>query len=187
MKGPLILYLAVSSLLHILNVNAQRCANDVDYAYGTVTQACNWIRHDENRRQELCMNTAVALNCPISCGHCCDNDLKYSFNVNAGSSERCSWLANNQDKKDKWCGKFLNGQLIQDGCPKECGICLQKVTTISRTLYLNGHQTSESTTISPEDEQDTDCGNTDTYMYNNTVAQNCMWIHRLESRRKLLC
>jgi len=176
----MILYLALLNLFQILNVNAQQCVDDVDYRYGTVTQTCSWIRDDENRRQDLCMNKRVALNCPFSCGYCCENDLKYSLNVKSGSSKKCSWLANNQYRKDKWCGEFRNGQLVQDGCSEACGVCLQKVTTMtSRTLSSNG-RTSDYAVV---------CENDTSYIFNVATGapKRCRWLFNNAERQKRWC
>ena len=99
------LFLAALTLLQIHGVNSERCVNSLAYSYDNdVTHTCNWIRDDEDRRQELCLEAEVALSCPISCGQCCQNDFRFKFKLKKSKKEKCNFITNTF-KRNKYCYK----------------------------------------------------------------------------------
>jgi len=133
------LFLAALTLLQIHGVNSERCVNSLDYFYDSdVTHTCNWIRDDEDRRQELCLEAEVASSCPISCGQCCQDDSKFKFKIKKGKKEKCKFITNNK-KRNKYCDKKgdkkSKGQLVKNGCPKACENCVSKVTNAPSTYH----------------------------------------------------
>jgi len=126
------------------------CADSVDYVYDRdETHICKWVGDDEDRRQELCLEADVALNCPLSCGYCCENDAAYRFLVNSGDAKKCKWLNDDQNKQNKWCDEFSNGQLINDGCPKACGTCFAKVSHMPSSTPSSAPSASPSLSKMP--------------------------------------
>jgi len=140
------LFLAALTLLQIHGVNSERCVNSLDYFYDRdVTHTCNWIRDDEDRRQELCLEAEVASGCPISCGQCCQDDIYFVFNVGLGGEAGCDLirLITNNVQRNKNCDKdgWLDQgwgprwQLVKNGCPKACENCVSKVTNVPSTYH----------------------------------------------------
>jgi len=110
------------------------CVDNDAYTYGTnIDQTCMWIRK-KYQRDELCLETDVALNCPIACGYCCENDPKYRIKLDSGAEEKCSWL-DIPRKVNRYCNNYSNGKLVKNGCNKACRHCfLPKVTNVPSSV-----------------------------------------------------
>ena len=97
------LFLAALHLLQISDNNSQCCDNILDYSYdNNVTQTCNWIRDNEDRRQELCLDAIVVSSCPILCGKYCENNFKLKFTLGKWGRVKCNFI-NNQQQRLKYC------------------------------------------------------------------------------------
>jgi len=59
--------------------------------------------------------------CRVQCGECCTEDPNFSFQVE-GEGKTCRWLSS-EEKRDKWCEKWINGVKVMKACPIRCGNC----------------------------------------------------------------
>jgi len=182
----------------------QACKNNDSYLYmGSIgnrnlhddhgdDKDCKWIRYKEDRRLAYCNVDEVVDNCPLSCGECCEDRLDYTFRVN-GTSESCDWLSTvTEDVAEDYCGKWRNGRMIRDGCPKSCNYCVD-VSTRAPTASPTASPTIAPSPI-PFTLTSQDCKNDDTYRYTGTndLARHphdvsCKWIRNMEERRSQYC
>ena len=155
------------------------CIDKNDYRYdNNHTQTCAWLRNDESRRQDLCQNEEVVSNCPVSCGHCCEDDSKYIFVDSMNKRTRCEWISIYLPiLQEKYCSSWQNGHYVRDVCPKSCDFCTTKV--ISSTINPPSALVV-STTSTTDTEVSTDapivCSNNKDYKYEEISSQSCKWI-----------
>jgi len=125
------------------------CLNDLNFTVDNVDiQTCAWLRTAENR-DNLCKDADVVMNCPESCGCCCDDNDSMTFLqfINSANQE-CSWLTEGPKniRRDTYCKMtqgarhpyfnhgsdqpaeftstpLLGDLMLQDYCPKSCDIC----------------------------------------------------------------
>ena len=78
-----------------------KCFNNHIYRYdGNDTQSYQWIRNDEMNRQDLCKIANVVVNCPQSCGYCCDDDTRFSYRkINNNGNDSCQWIHGNLNQR----------------------------------------------------------------------------------------
>jgi hypothetical protein len=109
----------------------ETCTDESSYRLsvnGIANEPCSWIddaneaRHVLARRQEHCSIAATRNACKRACGECCGDNNLHTFNVFdeidlTYTSVTCSWLTQNQQRRDFYCGsKGLS-------CPSSCGYC----------------------------------------------------------------
>ncbi len=126
MKFAMIL---LCTLLYLIpNVKAE-CQNSRTYLLNNdPTKHCRWIRFKETRRQYHCKNNIeVQLECPQSCGTCCEDNPDYYFDTPWKTGANCIWLARRQSRQDRWCNTFLGDRMVRDGCPVTCDYCVSEV------------------------------------------------------------
>jgi hypothetical protein len=99
------------------------CLNSDTYLFNNETRKnCKWIRNKETRRQRLCENSEVRLNCPQSCGLCCDDDPDFNFTIKNVIPKTCNWISEDS-LNQQFCDKYRNGRMVRDACPKSCNFC----------------------------------------------------------------
>ena len=132
---------ALSDFPGTMNSNGT-CRNNLDYTFVTTdtenaiaviekTWDCNnLLEAFEPRRVEFCQVAEVHVNCPISCGLCCDDDPNYVIKRHSGLEmefKDCQWLSmesgRNQGLICESNNHDNNGQIVRNGCPKTCGNC----------------------------------------------------------------
>ena len=118
------------------------CVNSEDFFFNDEKETCQWIRFKEERRNEYCQYQTVRVNCPLSCGLCCENDDAYTFTAKfgkGGKTKDCDWLGKKEKRQEKYCGEkddgdefgeFQNGKMIRDACPKSCKYCVDPVSIL---------------------------------------------------------
>ena len=129
MKFTLVVLTAVSIfdaviVMHSGEVEHDKVCIDDDQFYlkEDVTQNCLWIKNNEDHRQSFCPLPDVGENCPVTCGHCCDDRHDFRFPIGDGAPDLhgCDWLQSN-DKAH--CLRRFEGIEISYGCPKTCNAC----------------------------------------------------------------
>jgi len=152
---------------------AEECVNSDTYRYES--KSCNWVRNNEERRQEYCKIAEIVSNCPISCGICCKDDASFTINTSTGEKE-CKWIGKRQERKDRYCLKYIIGLRVRSSCPIACDFCKDPVLgTIS-----------PSPTVSPIQSPPI-CLNSNSYRYNGSSKISCNWIRTDEDRRIRYC
>lgn len=108
-----------------LVVVANTCLNNSNFTYnGNDKMTCRWIRWKETRRKSLCIEDDVRINCPQSCGLCCENDTNYSFKYMEFLWLDCAWIQHQSDEnRHDICNSFRSGRMVRDGCPRACNFC----------------------------------------------------------------
>jgi len=170
----------------------EKCADKAGYTYDNdAIKTCKWIRANSSRQQKLCKDAEVAVNCPISCGHCCEDDNSYRFEISAGVTQDCSWLTRTTKasaRATKWCEKYRNGVMIWDACPKACGLCEENANNILRSLDEPPSRRSSGSSrrvVSPsmssitQESQPDECVNkyyTDFFTFNNDAPNITRWL-----------
>lgn len=174
--------------LHSLSSKLTPCIDKNEYRYENKDkQSCKWIRNDESRRQDLCLDIEIVLNCPASCGYCCENDSDYVFLNNMDEDQQCEWIST-PTMQMEYCSSWQNGQMIRDACPKACDFCQAKVdgptidTSSASVLYTAPTIDTKVLTNDP-----ILCINNEKFRYEDISAQSCGWIERVESRRQTFC
>ena len=91
---------------------------------------CNDIRY---RTQDYCQGTStisqsVRDNCPVSCGLCCRDNESFTFSLDNGKNQGCSWIDSNSnkvnDRRAKYCNRNIPGVgMIGTFCPEACDNC----------------------------------------------------------------
>jgi len=118
------------------------CVNSEDFFFNDEKETCQWIQFKEDRRNEYCKYQTVRVNCPLSCGLCCENDDAYTFTAKFGTDDTtkdCDWLGKKEKRQEKYCGEnddgdefdqFQNGKMIRYACPKSCKYCVDRVSIL---------------------------------------------------------
>jgi len=169
--------------------------------------SCKWIRFKDQRRATYCQDAKVLLNCPITCGECCEDNSHYTFEVSEVDNKqvKCDWLT--PQTADKYCGKssWSNGKMVRDGCPRSCDYCEgppnmpsvvptvspSSTPTASPSVMPTGNPmgapsaTPSSTPFG--DNGNIHCHNLDTYRHEGDQDKTCEWIRNEETRRSQLC
>lgn len=114
------------------------CIDDQEYRYNDKI-SCAWIKKTEFKRQRLCANKAeVRSACPVTCGLCCTDDDSYTFlTSNSMDKKSCSFIAESQENKLKYCDRFKNGIMVKNACRQSCSHCMSRVR-ISDSLIDKG-------------------------------------------------
>jgi arylsulfatase A-like enzyme len=106
------------------------CTNNDDYEITSQDEnseekeyRCEDFRWYTVLREELCAREDVHLNCPDSCGVCCQDDPSFVITRPNGSNENCSWLEDDEFRREEWCNTMSNGQFVRDACKKTCKVC----------------------------------------------------------------
>lgn len=113
----------------------QNCGNSKTFEYvsGTTKRSCTNIRLEEGRRASLCLKDDVKEACPQTCGVCCVDDFEYTFPLDQvpGGVGSCDWITQNkknkEKRKDQYCNRFLNGEMVRDRCPNACDFCFDPI------------------------------------------------------------
>jgi len=71
----------------------------------------------------------------VVCDNCCIDDVNYSFTSGKGKPKKCNWVAKTQERKDKWCPRFREGQGVKNACRLSCNNCCQD--DASYTFQIN--------------------------------------------------
>lgn len=104
------------------------CFNNDLFLYNNNDKmTCRWIRWKEDRRISLCEDVSVRINCPQTCGLCCEDDLNYQFKVNGFNSFDCVSIAEEIEHRDEICNSYSNRRMVRDGCPVTCNFCQEFV------------------------------------------------------------
>jgi Arylsulfatase A and related enzymes len=77
----------------------------------------------EAQRVEFCQMEEVRLNCPLTCGLCCEDDPTFLFPRFNGRYAGCGWLSGNQVRIDNNCDLLYSGTYVWSACPLTCGRC----------------------------------------------------------------
>ena len=106
------------------------CTNNDDYVITGQDEnseekeyRCEDFRWYTVLREEFCVREDVHLNCPDSCGVCCQDDPSFLITRPNGSNENCSWLEDDAFRRDELCNTMSNGQFVRDACKKTCKVC----------------------------------------------------------------
>ncbi len=93
---------------------------------GQTDHSCVSIQNRQQLRQDLCRRNDVPIACPITCGVCCADDLRYTFITSSGDNRTCDWLldANNTET---FCDRHRNGRFVREACAKSCNNCIAKI------------------------------------------------------------
>ena len=68
------------------HVTSKQCEDNSGYQYDMdARHTCAWVRRKFH--QELCLEDAVILNCPYTCGDCCEDDPNYKLTTGAGKEK----------------------------------------------------------------------------------------------------
>lgn len=137
----------LAALDHDIIFEGLVCINNQNYQFNGKT--CDRIREKESLRQTVCAKLEVHLECPLSCGSCCEDDPNFTFtsddddtNDDTSSSSTvgdepprtvldCEWLASKKERQEKWCNKELfDRSMIRKGCPKTCDFCMDHAPKI---------------------------------------------------------
>ena len=106
--------------------NHQLCFNNPDWHWPNMPSVtCKWIRNKEFRRQSYCRIGDTTVQCPQTCGICCEDDRTYS--IDKKGLKTCHWVSQTGSRINTFCPKFRNGRLVKDACPKTCDVCLDTV------------------------------------------------------------
>lgn len=143
------------------------CINDRDYRINIngEVRSCNWIRYQEDRRKELCLDEEVRQFCPHSCGLCCEDDPNYTFTNGLDLEVDCSWILKNENKVDQRKAKFCIAEdgdqfdviNIRVGCPRSCDFCFSEIEAASQVPSSepsNAPSEKPSTSASQEPSQE---------------------------------
>uniref|UniRef100_A0A7S3Q437 Sulfatase N-terminal domain-containing protein n=1 Tax=Chaetoceros debilis TaxID=122233 RepID=A0A7S3Q437_9STRA len=127
--------------------NSASCVNNYKWLYSKDgTLSCTSVQFIESRRVHLCQNIEeVQINCPLSCGRCCEDDPSYRLRIRSlvpnsnsstststststsifiGELKTCEWLGTSiRSKPEWWCDTRNNGLFVRDACPKSCNKC----------------------------------------------------------------
>jgi len=118
------------------------CLNSESFFFNDEKETCQWVRFKEERRNKYCQYQTVRVNCPLSCGLCCENNDAYTFTAKFGKGGRtkdCDWLGKKEKRQEKYCGEkddgdefneFQKGKMIRDACPKSCKYCVDLVSIL---------------------------------------------------------
>ena len=104
-------------------VTSSACANDINWTSignGIIrprSHASGSATKKDGVRSSVKQDVEDA--CPQACGVCCENDVDYSFDVNAVSRD-CAWVSSTIDLQTTYCGTFENGKMVPDACPDRC-------------------------------------------------------------------
>jgi len=132
------------------------CTNNDDYVItkqdgnSEKEYICEDFRWHEVLRQEFCGREDVHLNCPESCGVCCQDDPSFFLTRPNGSNENCSWLEEDEYRREEWCNTMSNGQFVRNACKKTCKVCKDYVyVTPSISPTASPSSASASPSLSP--------------------------------------
>lgn len=90
---------------------------------GQSRKSCDWIGRGTRRRLNNCSSPDVQKNCPQACELCCSDDKDYKFLTKIGTEKHCTWLGQNQERRDRYCHEINNGALVKIKCGVSCGRC----------------------------------------------------------------
>uniref|UniRef100_A0A7S3Q4M0 Sulfatase N-terminal domain-containing protein n=1 Tax=Chaetoceros debilis TaxID=122233 RepID=A0A7S3Q4M0_9STRA len=111
------------------------CKNNYEWAYSkNPALTCAGVQLIESRRIQLCGDhEEVQINCPLSCGRCCEDDPSYRiklFSPNGFEFKSCEWLGTSiRSKLEWWCDTRNNGQFVRNACPKKCNTCSSYISS----------------------------------------------------------
>lgn len=106
------------------SVPTSLCLDDPHFFYLVQGRVCAFIGSQEFLREEYCPVTEVALNCPKTCGVCCNDDPSFRYLINSGESEACGFLTSSPSDTDERISKYCNHfQGVNEGCPQSCNNC----------------------------------------------------------------
>lgn len=110
-------------------------------------------------RESLCNFEEIYLNCPKGCGRCCSDDPSYLIYINILENDvrNCSWVSEEEGRREEWCNTLNNGRLVSHGCPVSCDSCKHHISqqpTMAPSTSLapsNAPSASSIPTSSPSD------------------------------------
>jgi len=99
--------------------------NESKINVGKGKKTCAWIGRNNARRFNLCAQRLVRIQCPTTCGLCCENDPVFTFTSDSGKKKNCAWIAKQVSRKEKYCPQ----EQISSRCPEEtaCNSCQSNV------------------------------------------------------------
>ena len=113
------------------------------------------------------------INCPLSCGLCCEDDAVFTFMTENRQRRNCAWIANKPDPRAKYCTTTYNGRIVQDACPlacDECNACISLAPPDSPTTLPSSLRTNQSST-GP-------CVNRNSVCIDGEVKQSYRWLKK---------
>ena len=73
---------------------------------------------EESRRQDYCIDPKVAVNCPQTCGKCCEDDIDFTFTF----TKNCEWLRK-PNRPTETVERQCESADVQNACPIGCELC----------------------------------------------------------------
>lgn len=159
-------------------VTSKLCFNNDTYTYHSIKNlTCKKIRINDDRRQVLCKRKKVRLNCPQTCGLCCDDNPNYSFVIPTSSDAiTCADISDSKLLKKQLCNKYFKQSMVRNECPDACDFCQIKVeiddddAIISTTTLLTAAPSSnQSPGDEKSNEQKSDDGDNGTPILNSSA------------------
>jgi len=135
---------------------------------------CIWVGRKGDagsRRQEKCNRPDVPVACPVQCGLCCADDASFTFEIESGVTQDCSYFEKNWAKRKGYCDKIQ----VKTACAFSCGNCFAPV------------QPKEE---KDKTEDDPDCVSDSYFRMNGKKNKNCNWVAEKGdkgNRRKKSC
>ena len=145
-------------------------------------KTCDWIGMDEIRRQALCSEEEVQLECPSACRLCCKTDEDFTFQNPSGKMKGCKWLKT-EIRQARYCPMINSAALIENKCPFECGICKR---TEAPSISVSPTQSPTSKAYMRTNIMLT-CSDSPTFLWKEEEGKTCDWIGESQSRMDKLC
>ena len=81
-------------------------------------------------RESLCDLEEIYLNCPKGCGRCCSDNPSYLIYINILENDvrNCSWISEEEGRREEWCNTWNNGKLVSHECPVSCDSCKHHIS-----------------------------------------------------------
>jgi len=183
------------------------CVNDRSYRYNNVQKkSCVWVGQKESRRQDLCREkNQVRLACRMTCGICCKDDQRYTYDIGERVMKNCKWTS----KKDSRSSKYCQRKEVSSNCPVTCAACQKKFTCTNDMKYRLDKENNKGSCAFIGRKEDrrlewctepvvrrkckTTCGiccenNQDfVFMTGNKQSKGCEWIKAKSSRINKYC
>jgi len=117
-----------------IQIHDDTCIDNASYTFSAVPEVsltCGEIGLSaEVIRKSLCNLEEIYLNCRKGCGRCCSDDPSYLMYINILENDLrdCSWISEEEGRREDWCNTLNNGRLVSHVCPVSCDSCKQHIS-----------------------------------------------------------